>query len=198
MKTGIYVPGPDLDFVMISKAIQFAAHKHRKQRRKDRAQTPYINHPLQVFDLLLRIGGIRDTYILVAAILHDTIEDTDTTADEIRAEFGDVVLGYVLELSDDKTLSQADRKRLQVEHAAHKSYGAKCIKMGDKISNTGELDTNPPVGWDIARRLGYVDWAEQVMVGLRGANSALEAHFDQRIAAVRVAIGAEQQTATAV
>ncbi|MBY0550903.1 MAG: HD domain-containing protein [Candidatus Obscuribacterales bacterium] len=187
-----YVAGPDLDLVMISAAIQFAADKHRKQRRKDRAQTPYINHPLQVFDLLLRIGGIRDTYILVAAILHDTIEDTDTTADEIRDLFGEIVLGYVLELSDDKTLSQADRKRLQVEHASHKSYGAKLIKTGDKISNTGELDTNPPMGWDIARRLGYIDWAEQVIAGLRGTNSALEAHFDARIAAVRLAIAAEQ------
>lgn len=191
----VYVPGPDLDLVMISAAIQFAAHKHRKQRRKDRAQTPYINHPLQVFDLLVRIGGIRDTYILVAAILHDTIEDTETTADEIRELFGDVVLGYVLELSDDKTLSQADRKRLQVENASHKSYGAKLIKTGDKISNTGELDTNPPMGWDIARRLGYIDWAEQVIAGLRGTNAALEAHFDARIAAVRLAIAAEQNPA---
>ncbi len=181
----------ELDLVAISGAIRFSAYKHRNQRRKDGAKTPYINHPLEVFDLLVRVGGVRDTAVLMAAILHDCIEDTDATAEEIRAEFGDVVLGYVLELTDDKKLEKAERKRLQVVNAPHKSHGAKLVKLGDKIANISDLGTSPPEGWSVVRRVDYLDFAEKVIAGVRGSNAALEALFDERIAAGRAAIAME-------
>lgn len=177
----------DLDLLAIAEAIRFAAHKHRNQRRKNKEKTPYFNHCLEVFYLLVW-AGVRETPILVAAILHDTIEDTDTTAQEIRERFGEEVLGYVLELSDNKQLEKAERKRLQIVNAPHKSRGAKLVKLGDKIANISDLGDEPPADWDTARRLDYLIFAEKVIAGVRGTNAKLEALFDERLASVRAAI----------
>lgn len=160
-------------------AASFAAKKHRDQKRKGNDASPYINHPLEVVDLLANVGKVEDYDVLTAAVLHDTIEDTETTEQEIREIFGDEVCKMVLELTDDKSLPKAERKQKQVEHAPHLSHGAKQVKICDKISNIRDVIENPPAGWSDERRLEYVKWGERVVEGLRGANPKLEKHFDE-------------------
>ena len=164
---------------ILLEAFVFAAHKHRDHRRKDPDHSPYINHLIEVTDILWRVGGVRSTPLLVAAVLHDTIEDTHTSPDEIRSAFGQEVLDLVLEVTDDKQLPKAERKRLQVEHAPQKSQLAKQLKIADKISNVGDIIKNPPPDWPAERCQEYLDWARQVVDGLRGSNLALEADFDR-------------------
>jgi guanosine-3',5'-bis(diphosphate) 3'-pyrophosphohydrolase len=162
----------------VIRAAAFAAHKHRNQRRKDADASPYINHPLALARVLAVEGGITDTATMCAALLHDTIEDTDTTADEIEREFGAEVAGIVLEVTDDKALPKADRKRLQVEHSAHISPKAKRVKLADKVCNLRDMASAPPADWSLDRRREYFDWAKSVIDGLRGVDAALEAVFD--------------------
>lgn len=177
-------------------ALSFAAVKHQAQRRKGRTHTPYINHPIQVLSYLWKIGGVRDMTVLVAALLHDTLEDTETTPEEIAAQFGPEVLALVEEVTDDKSLPKAVRKRLQVEHASDHGPGAKMIKLADKMHNVYELTREPPVSWSLARLRAYVDWADQVVAGLRGVNVNLEVAYDEiardaraRLAAMEAAAG---------
>ena len=164
------------------KAIRFAAEKHRNQRRKDNDHSPYINHPIQVAETLWEVGGVRDPSTLVAAVLHDTLEDTDTSPDELRQRFGQEVLDLVLEVSDDKRLPKAERKRLQIVHAPHISPRAKNIKLADKICNIRDLIDTPPADWPVRRQREYLRWAGKVVAGLRGANPALEERFDEELA----------------
>ena len=159
------------------KAISFAADKHRNQRRKDAEASPYINHPIALADILANEGGVEDVDILCAAILHDTIEDTETTLDELVLIFGDRIAGMVAEVTDDKALPKAERKRLQIEHAAHISSGAKLVKLADKISNLRDVAGSPPVDWSLARRQEYFDWAKSVVDQLRGIHPDLETVF---------------------
>jgi (p)ppGpp synthase/HD superfamily hydrolase len=159
-------------------ALKFAARKHSRQRRKDLEATPYINHPIEVAEVMSRIGGITELPTLVAAILHDTIEDTETTPEEIEDCFGQEVLLLVQEVTDDKSLPKQERKRLQVEHAPNLSKGAKLIKIGDKICNVSEITPVQPAEWPLQRKLEYLDWAEKVVSGCRGCNPALERHFE--------------------
>ncbi len=166
-------------------AASFAARKHTGQRRKGNDAAPYINHPLEVANLLSNVGKVEDYDVLIAALLHDTIEDTETTAEEITEKFGATVCGYVLEVTDDKSLPKAERKQLQIEHAAHISKGAKIVKLGDKISNIRDVTENPPDGWDVKRRLEYIEWGEKVVAGMRGTNEYLEKYFDELIASAR-------------
>jgi guanosine-3',5'-bis(diphosphate) 3'-pyrophosphohydrolase len=163
-------------------ALRFAAEKHRDQRRKGADASPYINHTIEVAGLLAKVGGVRDVEVLAAAILHDTIEDTVTTADELEKAFGARVRSLVEEVSDDKRLPKGERKRLQIEHAAGLSSDAKQIKLADKISNVREIGASPPGDWDVERRSKYIAWARQVVAGCRGANPALEERF-ARVAA---------------
>lgn len=135
--------------------------------------------------MLSDIGGIDDPEILAAAILHDTVEDTESTAEELEELFGKRVAGYVLEVTDDKSLPKAERKQLQVEHAPHLTPGAKAIKLADKISNVKDVTDHPPAGWPQERRLEYIEWAERVVDGLRGVNPELERHFDEAAAKAR-------------
>jgi guanosine-3',5'-bis(diphosphate) 3'-pyrophosphohydrolase len=159
-------------------ALAFAAHKHRDQRRKDASASPYINHPIALARILSVEGGITDPVALTAAILHDTIEDTETTADELRAAFGDEVTEVVLEVTDDQALPKAERKRLQVEHAPHISECGKLVKLADKIANLRDIGASPPADWTRQRRREYADWARSVIDGLRGIHPGLEALFD--------------------
>lgn len=170
-------------------AMRFSADRHRNQRRKDNAHSPYINHPIEVAQLLWDVGGVRDMYVLLAAILHDTIEDTRTRPDEIRDLFGLEVLSLVLEVTDDKSLPKQDRKRLQIETASHKSYGAKLVKLADKCCNIRDLVTMPPENWPLERRREYLLWAEQVVAGLRGTNQALEEYFDHELSSGKTLLG---------
>ncbi len=167
------------DLPKLLQAISFAAKKHSRQKRKGADGQPYINHVLEVANLLANVGKIEDCDVLIAAALHDTIEDTETTREEITRLFGKTVSKYVLEVTDDKSLPKARRKELQIEHAPHLSNGAKYIKLADKISNIRDVSENPPAGWSIKRRLEYIDWGEKVINGLRGANAGLEKHFDE-------------------
>jgi GTP diphosphokinase / guanosine-3',5'-bis(diphosphate) 3'-diphosphatase len=159
-------------------ALAFAAHKHRDQRRKNIAASPYINHPIALAHVLVSEGGITDTPVLCAAILHDTVEDTQTTIAELDLRFGAKIAGIVREVTDDKSLPKARRKELQVEHAPHLSHGAKLVKLADKICNLRDVADDPPANWPRERRVEYFEWAKCVIDGLRGTNPALEAVFD--------------------
>lgn len=167
------------DAATLIRAAAFAAHKHRNQRRKDADASPYINHPLALARVLAVEAGISDTSTLCAALLHDTIEDTDTTAAELVLEFGPEVCSIVEEVTDDKSLPKPERKRQQVEHAAHISDKAKRVKLADKICNLRDVAQNPPTGWPIERRREYFDWAKSVIDRLRGVEPRLEAIFDE-------------------
>ncbi len=161
----------------VLEAADFAARKHTNQRRKGVDDIPYINHPLEVACLLAVTGGVTDEEVLSAAILHDTIEDTATTEEEIAARFGNRVLDYVKEVSDNKLLSKQERKHLQVVHAGTLSQGARLIKLGDKISNLRSLISGPPPSWGADRKIEYFQWAFHVVEGLRNTNEALELLF---------------------
>ena len=169
------------------RAALFAAEKHRTQRRKDEAASPYINHPLAVAEIMAR-HGVSDPVALQAALLHDTIEDTEATADEVARLFGKEVADVVVEVSDDKSLPKEERKRLQVEHAPRLSVRAKLVKLGDKVCNVVDVASNPPAGWSVERRTEYLDWTEAVVEGCRGVNPGLEAHYDQVLEEARAAV----------
>lgn len=173
------------DLSKLLQAASFAAKKHRYQKRKGDDAEPYVNHPLEVANLLAGVGKIDDYDILIAAVLHDTIEDTETTPEELKELFGEKVRDYVLEVTDDKSLPKQERKQKQVEHAPHLSDGAKQIKLGDKISNITDVTKNPPAGWSKERRIEYVDWGTRVVAGLRGVNEDLENYFDETVRKAR-------------
>ena len=164
---------------LLLKAFKFAADKHQHQRRKNKAASPYINHLIEVAGLLWEIGNIRDLDTIVAGILHDTIEDTDASPTELEAEFGAKIRRIVEEMTDDKRLPKDVRKQLQIEHAGEASWEARQIKLADKICNVKDLIDAPPTDWSLQRRINYVDWAEQVIQGIRGTNALLEQEFDE-------------------
>ena len=168
------------EHLQLLKAISFAAEKHRQQTRKDGMGTPYINHPVSVA-LTLADAGEHELHLLVAAVLHDTIEDTDTSEAEIREQFGEQVLAIVLEVTDDKSLPKEERKRLQVIKASQKSSAAKKLKLADKICNVHDIIYRPPHNWTVHRKLEYLTWAEQVLEGLHGANAVLEQKLKESI-----------------
>lgn len=164
------------DISKFIKALNFSAYKHRSQKRKSIEEIPYINHPLRVAEILWEEGDIRNMDIIIAGILHDTIEDTGTKAEEITALFGETVTGYVLEVTDDRSLSKEERKKMQIEHAANISFEAKQIKLADKIANIYDVGINPP-NWTVERKKQYLEWADLVVSELKGANPKLEALF---------------------
>jgi guanosine-3',5'-bis(diphosphate) 3'-pyrophosphohydrolase len=164
---------------LLLRATTFAAEKHKNQSRKNAGGTPYINHPVAVAELLAREGGVDDVTVLVAAVLHDTIEDTQTSLEELKNLFGPEVAGVVAEVTDDKLRPKAERKRLQIEHAAELSARAKLVKLADKICNVRDVAEDPPKDWPLARRQEYFDWAKSVIDRLRGVNKPLESKFDQ-------------------
>ncbi len=161
------------------RALVFAAAKHRDQRRKDVTAAPYINHPIAVADVLANEAGITDPVVLSAALLHDTIEDTKTTAAELEEQFGQKVTSIVLEITDDKSLQKPIRKQLQIDNAARLSTEAKLVNLADKICNLRDTAVSPKVGWSVERTQAYFDWAAQVIAGVRGINPTLEALFDE-------------------
>jgi guanosine-3',5'-bis(diphosphate) 3'-pyrophosphohydrolase len=170
------------ELALLLKALAFAAHKHRDQRRKDAGASPYINHPIALADVLVNEGGVHDVEVVCAALLHDTVEDTATTHEELVNAFGARIARIVAEVTDDKRLPKAERKRLQIEHAPHISGEAKLVKLADKICNLRDVAERPPAGWDLARRREYFEWAKRVIDGLRGTPGdemrRLEAAFD--------------------
>lgn len=164
------------------KAVAFAADKHRNQRRKDAEASPYINHPIALANVLANEGGVADVTVLCAAVLHDTIEDTETTPEELQAIFGPKVAAVVIEVTDDKSLEKSVRKQRQVEHAPHISKEAKLVKLADKICNLRDILASPPADWTAERKQNYFEWAAKVVAGLRGVHPGLESVFDGLLA----------------
>jgi guanosine-3',5'-bis(diphosphate) 3'-pyrophosphohydrolase len=164
---------------LVLRATAFAAHRHKEQRRKDAKATPYINHPIALAEVLHTDGRVDDPAVIAAALLHDTIEDTQTTYDEIRGQFGATIADIVIEVTDTKFLSKEARKRLQVMKAGKSSQAAKQVKLADKICNLRDILASPPAGWSLKRQQQYFDWAKEVVDELRGANPRLERMFDR-------------------
>jgi (p)ppGpp synthase/HD superfamily hydrolase len=171
------------------RALEFAARKHRDQRRKGNHQAPYINHPIEVAKLVAMVGQCEDIGVLQAAILHDTIEDTDATPEEIESEFGPDVRALVLEMTDDMSLPSPQRKLEQIERAATLSHRAKLIKIADKIANVGDIARHPPSDWTVDRRRNYFNWTKQVIDRVRGTNAALESCYDEALRQAREILG---------
>lgn len=165
---------------LLFKALSFSAEKHTKQRRKDIDKTPYINHPISLANILAQ-RWVIDENVLCAAILHDTIEDTETTVDELQEHFGEKITSIVLEVTDDKSLEKSLRKQKQVEHAASISHEAKLVKLADKIANITDIINTPPADWSSDRKKEYFEWAKAVVDNLRGAHQGLEKDFDDLI-----------------
>ncbi|MDQ3110992.1 MAG: HD domain-containing protein [Bacteroidota bacterium] len=159
-------------------AILFAATNHAGQFRKD-GVTPYINHPIEVMHFLAFTADISDEEILMAAVLHDVVEDTSVTVEEIAQRFGQNVADIVLELTDDISLSKEERKHQQLMACDGLSYGAKVIRISDKICNVYDIIYAPPGDWDIHRRRAYLIWANSVIMKITGTNEGLEQHFEE-------------------
>jgi guanosine-3',5'-bis(diphosphate) 3'-pyrophosphohydrolase len=167
-------------------ALHFAAQKHRDQRRKDQNASPYINHPIAVAYTLSAIGGVTDSVTLIAAVLHDTIEDTETTPQELSQLFGSEVAHLVEEITDDTALPKERRKQLQIERARNLSEKAKLIRLADKICNVRDVTHSPPAHWPVERRMAYLDWTEAVVRGCKGVNAALDLQYEKVLSAGRM------------
>lgn len=157
--------------------------KHSTQRRKDVDASPYINHPIAVASLLAVEAGVSDLTTLQAAILHDTIEDTETSFEELVARFGREVADIVMEVTDDKALPKEVRKQLQVAHAHKKSNSAAMVKIADKTCNLRDLANSPPGDWSVDRKREYYDWAKKVVDALPLQGGVLAEAFDRAFSA---------------
>lgn len=174
-----------LNYSLIFRALEFAAERHKHQVRKGETKVPYINHPIKVISVLTEFQE-NSHELLSAAILHDVVEDTaegeegiKRISENIREQFGTQILEIVFEISDDKSLSYQERKRLQVENTPSLSNDAKKIKIADKICNIKDMINDPPIDWPEERKIKYLEWAEKVINGARGVNSPMEAYFDK-------------------
>lgn len=169
------------NIVLVSRAADFAARQHAGQRRKGVAKEPYVNHLAEVALLIADATEGSDPELVAAAWLHDTVEDTEATREDLEQKFGSEVASLVAEVTDDKSLPKAERKRLQVIQAPKKSERARMLKIADKTSNLRSLVMSPPDDWERERLLDYLDWAEKVVAGCRGVNPNLEKMFDQAV-----------------
>ena len=176
-----------MDVKSLLTAATLAATWHAQQTRKGSNREPYVNHLLDVAALIAAHVDEPSTDLLIAALLHDAIEDQGISPEEIEVRFGSRVLALVQEVSDDKTLPKAVRKQLQIEKTAHKSHDAKVLTLADKISNLTSLAQNLPADWDSLRLVEYVEWARKVVDQLRGTSAALEVRFDAAAAAAEQA-----------
>ena len=176
--------------LLFARALDFAARKHVHQRRKGELAEPYVNHLSDVARLLAEATEGTDIAVVIAGLLHDTIEDTDTTFAELAKEFGPEVAALVGEVTDDKALPKAERKRLQVETAPHKSPRARMIKLADKTSNLHSMIASPPKDWNSQRKREYIDWASRVVEGCRGVNRYLEQEFERARRRAKAAVKA--------
>ncbi len=172
----------EADLKLIFSALAFAARKHKDQRRKDRDASPYINHPIALANILINEAHITDAKLICGALLHDTIEDTGTTSEELQTEFGTEVCTIVMDVTDDKSLNKALRKQAQIDHAEHACQHARLVKLADKIANLRDISSQPPANWSMERKQAYFDWARAVVERLRGVHPRLEALFDEAYA----------------
>jgi (p)ppGpp synthase/HD superfamily hydrolase len=180
------------EWIAVLKAADAAARWHVHQRRKGATQEPYINHLLEVASLVAEATEGKDPNLVIAALLHDAIEDQEVPRTMIADVFGEDVAALVEEVTDDKGLEKEERKRLQVEHASGKSKRAKVLKLADKTSNLRTVSASPSPDWSVKRRLGYVTWARDVAAGLRGTSPWLEDQFDIAAAAAERSVTPER------
>jgi (p)ppGpp synthase/HD superfamily hydrolase len=173
---------PSQPIQRILAAAHFAAQRHAGQRRKGRAAEPYINHLIEVAELVAEASEVMDTNLIMAAFLHDTVEDTGVTPEELEERFGADVTSLVMEVTDDKTLPKERRKQLQVENAPRRTVRAQALKLADKISNLRAILDSPPPDWSPQRKHDYFDWAQRVISGLTSPNQKLKAEFDRTYA----------------
>jgi len=166
------------DLKLILKALEFSARKHKNQRRKDVESSPYINHPISLANILCNEAHVTDVNVICGALLHDTIEDTETEPEELESEFGIEIKNIVMDVTDDKSLLKHERKQAQIDHAPHITEQAKLVKLADKISNLRDVSINPPPTWSLERQQEYFEWAKKVIDQLRGAHPQLESIFD--------------------
>jgi len=174
------------EFERFLKALHLSARQHASQRRKDALASAYINHPIHLVKVLWEVGKVREPDVLIAALLHDTLEDTvercspeyDRLAQEIGGLFGSDVRSVVEEVTDDKCQSYKERKKKQIQHAGSLSRHAKLVKLADKISNVSDILINPPAKWTVNKKREYLEWAGKVVKEIRGTNEALEKEFD--------------------
>ena len=178
------------DVVLLARAADFAARRHSAQRRKGETAEPYINHLTEVAALLAEATGGDDVVLLMGGLLHDTLEDTDTTYEDLVDRFGPEVAALVAEVTDDKSLRKEERKRLQIEKTPGKSRRAKLLKLAGKTSNLRSLAQSAPKGWTEERLRDYVQWAEAVVHSCRGLNERLEAGFDVAYREAKARFGA--------
>ena len=170
----------ETELKLLIKALTFAANKHRNQRRKNVDAFPYINHPISLVNILCNEVHITDINVICSALLHDTVEDTETTEEELTEHFGQEISSIVMEVTDDQSITvRQKRKQLQIDNANHISEPAKILKLADKISNLRDLAVDPPPNWSLERRREYFDWSKLVIDQLRGAHAELEMLFDQ-------------------
>lgn len=190
---------PPFASAALLEALSFAAQKHQGQTRKSADRAPYIHHPIAVATILAREGGVQDTETLMAALLHDTLEDTDTSEAELQRHFGPRVAAIVVELSDDMTLPKPERKAMQVLLARDYSPPARLVRLADKIANVRDVIDSPPQDWPLERRVRYLSWSGEVVAAMRGSHAELEARFHAAVrrgfAALTEAPGAAARTA---
>jgi len=167
---------------LILSAACFAAQKHSAQRRKGSTAEPYINHLLEVAELLVRTADELDTSLILAALLHDTIEDAGVTREELAVRFGEDVAALVAEVSDDKSLPKQTRKALQIENAPRKSPRAQALGTADKISNLRSIVSSPPADWSFERKVEYVRWSRQVVGRFADLDGRMAGEFQETIA----------------
>ena len=170
---------------LVSEAAELAARRHNGMARKGRGNEPYINHLAEVARLLAQVTDGADAELVAAGWLHDTIEDTETTREELAGKFGERVASLVVEVTDDMSLPKPVRRQKQIEDAPHKSPGAKLIKIADKVSNIGARIVSDPNEAEREDLIDYVDWAEKVVAGCRGGNATLDRTFDDTVKLAR-------------
>jgi len=175
--------------ILVMRAARLAAQCHIHQRRKGQSGEPYVNHLLEVASLVTQATNGSEPSVTIAALLHDAIEDQNVKSETIAQEFGQHVADVVLELTDDKSLPEVERRRLQVEHAPHMSREAKLIKLADKISNVLEIADSPPPNWTTKRRLEYIQWGRDVVAGLHSTSPWLETQFDDAAQRAEASLG---------
>ena len=177
------------DVLLLARAFAFAAEHHAGQTRKGEAAVPYVNHVADVARRVAEATGGSDARLVAAALLHDIVEDTRATEEDIRVGFGDDVADLVMEVTDDESLPEDARRQAQVDHAPHLSGRAKRLKLADKASNLTEIVESPPRGWSAERKHDYAGWAERVLAGLRGVDPEMERTLEHAIARVRAEAG---------
>lgn len=181
----------DAGISLVLRALDFAARRHTRQRRKGGEKAPYINHPIRVARYLGTLAGVEDPQIIAAALLHDTVEDTEATIEELRNEFGSKVAEIVAEVTDDKSLEKHTRKQRQVEHAPEASWGAAQLKIADKLCNVEDIATAPPPDWSLDRLTEYLAWSERVVAQLPNPHPALLEAYRRALAEARERLEAD-------